>query len=131
MKYEGYLIEVEGLQLPYVENANVFQNGSFQLNKESRMTNEWVDITGLVHHEETEDEITSIKFTIKERDILLQNKISSLFSKRENINVKYYDSFNDEYKEGLFYMENKEEVIGIATKDNVYYNPISISLKEY
>lgn len=131
MNYNGYLIKINDLKLPYVDNANVFKNGSFQLDKESKIKNEWTDITGKIHHEETSQDRAIISFTIKERDVNLQQKIAKLFEMNENISVEYYDSFDDTYKEGLFYTENKTEVVGIATRDNVYYNPTSIVLKEY
>lgn len=131
MIYDGYLIEIGDLKLPYIEDANVFENGSFQITKEPRLANEWTDIVGVIHHETTETERVVISFTIKDRDINLQKKITTLFAKNENIFVKYYDSFDDEYKEGYFFVETKEEIVGIASKDNVYYKPMNIVLKEY
>lgn len=131
MSYKGYLIEINGLRLPYIDGVNIFENGAYNFQKERRSNFDWTDITGKNHHEVTPTERAVIKFKIKERTLEQQKKLIALFSTLENIQVTYYDDYLCEYVTSRFYVDNKTQTTGIATRDNIYYKAEEITLKEY
>lgn len=131
MRYEGYNLEIEGLQLPYINGINIFANSSYKLTKNPRLIYEWTDETGKIHHDTSIDERVVISFTIKDRSLEEHQFLLPLFSKSERLTVKYYDDFDDQYKTSEFFVENKEETTGIVSRDSIYYAPLQIILKEY
>ena len=129
--YEGYLLEVNGLKLPYIDGVNIFENGTYTFQKEHRSVYDWTDITGINNHEVTPAERATIRFKIKERTLEQQEKLEPLFSSLENMQVTYYDDYLCRYVTGFFYVSNKTQTTGIATRDNIYYKAEEIVLKEY
>lgn len=133
MNYLGYQLKINGLKLPCPDgfNANIIENGSYRYGKERRVINDWQDANGKFHHETYKDPKSTISFTIRERSQEQQLMLLPLFESNENIEVEYWDDTIQEYRTGLFYMEDVEAIASISTKERIYYGSIDINLTEY
>ena len=133
MNYLGYQLKINGLKLPCPDgmNVNIVENGSYRYKKEKRTINDWQDANGKFHHETYKEPKSEISFAIKERTQDQQRTILPLFEKNEDIEVEYWDDTIQEYRTGLFFMDEVEAISSISTKDTIYYGAIDIELTEY
>lgn len=133
MVYEGYQLKIGSLKLPCPDgyNITIVENGSYSLVRGKRIISDWQDANGDFHHETYNKNKATIRFTIKERSQEQQASLHELFDSSENIEVEYWDDYDQEYKTGLFYMDDIEAITSIATLSNIYYGSINITLTEY
>lgn len=133
MAYSGYQVKIGTLKLPCPDgyNITIVENGSYSLVRGKRLVSEWQDANGDYHHETYQKNKATIKFTIKERSQEQQASLSELFESNENINVEYWDDYDQEYKTGVFFVDEIEAITSIATLDKIYYGAINITLTEY
>lgn len=131
--YEGYQLRIGELKLPIPDGElkSILVADSYKYNRERRLIAEWQDANGKYHHETYPEEKTTISFTIKERSMEQQALLRPLLSKRNNIEVEYWDDVNEGYKTGLFFINNIEAVSSIATEDKIYYGTMDVTLTEY
>lgn len=133
MSYLGYQLKINNLKFPCPDglNVNIVENGSYRFTKERRTINDWQDANGKYHHETYKIPRAKISFTIKERSQEHQRILIPLFENNENIEVEYWDDTTQEYKTGLFYMDDIEAISSVSTKEQIYYGTIDITLTEY
>lgn len=131
--YNGYQLKIGDLKLPCPDgyNITIVENGTYSLVRGKRLITDWQDANGDFHHETYAKDKSVINFTIKERSREQQESLHELFASDENIEVEYWDDYEQEYRTGLFYMDEVEAITSVATLDNIYYGSINITLTEY
>lgn len=132
-KYNGYQLKMGNLLLPIPdgEKSSVFEEGSYTFSKGKRLIEDWMDANRTVHHVVSPNDKVTISFTIKDRTQEQQEVIKPLIEKKEDIFLEYWDDINMEYKTGVFFIENIDNVSSIATKEKIYYAPLNVMLTEY
>lgn len=127
MAYSQYRVKINGLVIP----ETLIARGSYNFVKESRVIRSYTDANGTKHEDVYEDKKASIKFSLRERNLLEQLQLMGLFDKTENVPVEYWDDYSCIYQTGVFKMKAPQINHKNAVGENIEYNSTPIQLDEY
>lgn len=126
MAYHGYLLKVNGAQVPgkYITEYESTPNRQSDLDP-------WTDGTGKTHRNVLPHERTVIKFTTPL--LRLEDKIllKSLFPNRQEVQFEYWNDDTNDYDTGTFYVPDVTYPILDADSETIIYRPISFEFIEY
>ncbi len=125
--YNGYRIKINGI----IVSDNFISEGSYSAQKVKRVLDEYHDAYGVEHEFISPHKPVEISFSIRERSMAEQAKLSALFNQYENVPVEYWDDVKCEYKSGNFKMEQPTFSHANTRGGSIKYKKTNIKLMEY
>lgn len=126
MAFQGYILKVEGVQFP-----NVYVNGYAVSPLKRTDKNSYIDGDGKLNRTILPHKRSAITFStgpITDDDM---SCLTSIFNKRDKVNVTYWDPTSQSYKDGVFYVVDFEVKSLVIISGKMYYRPIEFEFIEY
>ena len=132
MAYSGYLVKVNGTQIP----NKYIQLTTYAITPNQRMEAEAErDTTGMLHRTTCEHTATKIEFNtpyIKGADVAQLNQILGIANNLpRNVSVEYFDPETQSYKSAECYVPDIQYTIYSERNGDLLYAPIRYALIEY
>ena len=132
MAYNGYLLKVDGKQIP----NKFIQLSTYSITPNQRMESSAErDTTGMLHRETCEHTATKIEFNtpyIKGTDVAQLNQILGIANNLpRNVSVEYFDPETQSYKSADCYVPDIQYTIYNEQNSDLLYAPIRYALIEY
>ena len=132
MAYSGYLVKVNGTQIP----NKYIQLTTYAITPNQRMESEAErDITGALHRTTCEHTATKIEFNtpyIKGVDVAQLNQILGIANNLpRDVSVEYFDPETQSYKSADCYVPDIQYTIYSEQNGDLLYAPIRYAFIEY
>ena len=132
MAYSGYLVKVNGTQIP----NKYIQLTTYAITPNQRMESEAErDTTGALHRTTCEHTATKIEFNtpyIKGVDVAQLNQILGIANNLpRNVSVEYFDPETQSYKSAECYVPDIQYTIYSEQNGDLLYAPIRYAFIEY
>ena len=126
MEYRGYLLKINGTELPHGIITGYSSIPNRQQDKNSYTDNDGKTHRNILPHTKTTIKLITGILSLAEKRIL-----KKLFPAREYVEIEYWNDDDDRYATGIFYVPDVEyEVLDYDDK-TIYYRPISLEFIEY
>ena len=126
--YSGYRIMINGHR---IENVDIAR-GSYSTVKKRRVLASYYDAAGRRHEVLSRHETRNIELTIREMGTKeYAERICPALEKKERAEVSYWDDEAQEYRSGIFRIQEYALSHANASKEGIWYQQIPIVLEEY
>lgn len=126
MEYKGYLLKVNGSEVPKGLIAGFSSIPNRQQDK-----NSYTDNDGLTHRNILPHTKTTIKLMTGFLTLTEKSKLKSLFPAREYVAMEYWNDEKEIYSNGIFYVPDVEYEVLDYNDREIFYRPISFEFIEY
>lgn len=132
MSYNGYLLKVNGKQIP----NKFIQLSTYSITPNQRMESSAErDTTGMLHRETCEHTATKIEFNtpyIRGVEVAELNTLLGIAEDRQrNVTIDYFDPETQSYKNADCYMPDVQYSIYSEINNDLLYSPIRYAFIEY
>lgn len=126
--YIGYRIMINGHK---IENTDIVR-GSYSIERKRRVIASYHDAAGYLHEVLSSHETRSIGLTVREMSMKeYGERIQPALEKREKAEVVYWDDESNEYRSGIFKIQEYSISHANALGRTIWYKETPVTLEEY
>ena len=127
MAYLGYRLKINGVVVPDV----IMQRGSWSAKLERRLISSWTDAGGKLHESYYPDKKVSIKFSLREHNIVDHESYITYFTNKDHVAIVAWIDDTATYETVDCKINDIEWTHRVATNNDIWYNPADIEIMEY
>lgn len=126
--YNGYLLKIGTTQVP---NSYIDRTSWKCTPLARRVIDSFFDLSGEYHEYLADHQRTTIQFSFREHKESEHSIITAFLSKRDNVEVEYYNDLTQTYESGIFRISDFDFQQKKTFDNTVWYDRTTIKMTEY